>query len=409
MFDHLLIHDRHERALVGVTDLLLSVIAPIVRRRSPRPEPATPQRILLLRLERIGDLLMTLDAIAMVRARAPQAEIDLTVGSWNAPLAELLPHVNRVEVMDAPWLARGGTGSGWAPLWARTRGWRSRSYDLAINFEGDIRSNILLGLSGATRRVGFAIKGGGALLSSHGEYHAAAHTSVNAESLVEHALPTSDHEAGPEPTSPRFDIPADADERASAYLQDVGATDLLVGIHASGGREIKQWDPLRFADVGMRLAQERNATLVLTGSPSDRALVDRVKAALPQNVRVIDVAGHIDLIGLGALLKRLHVFLTADTGPMHLAAAVGTPVIAILGPSSPANYGPVGRNVSVVRIDLPCSPCNRIRRPPARCVGQIPDCLIGIEVTQVLEAVDRLLPRLPQPDGSADQDSSSTA
>ena len=80
VFDHLLIHDRRERALVGVTDLLLSVIAPIVRRWSSRPEPAAPRRILLLRLERIGDFLMTLGAIAMVRARAPHAEIDLVVG-----------------------------------------------------------------------------------------------------------------------------------------------------------------------------------------------------------------------------------------------------------------------------------------------------------------------------------------
>ncbi|HET7217361.1 MAG TPA: glycosyltransferase family 9 protein, partial [Vicinamibacterales bacterium] len=78
--------------------------------------------------------------------------------------------------------------------------------------------------------------------------------------------------------------------------------------------------------------------------------------------------------------------VTGDTGPMHLASAVGTPVVAVFGPSDPARYAPRGPLDRIVRIDLPCSPCNRIRRPPARCAGHTPDCLSGIAAQQVVDA-----------------------
>jgi ADP-heptose:LPS heptosyltransferase len=103
------------------------------------------------------------------------------------------------------------------------------------------------------------------------------------------------------------------------------------------------------------------------------------------------VSGAIDLVTLAAVLERLDVFVTGDTGPMHLAAAVGTPVVAVFGPSDAARYAPRGNRHRVVRIDLPCSPCNRIRRPPARCVGHTPDCLSGIDVQRVLEAAELAL------------------
>ena len=165
MFQHLQIPYRQERWLVGLADAGLRGLtffgSPL---RSPAPtEP--PKRILLLRLERVGDLLMVLDAIAMARRLAPQAEINLVVGSWNAALAGLIQTVDSVETLDVPWMAREGCGLTWAALIRHTRAWRGKRYDLAINFEPDIRSNLLLALSGATRRVGFVSGGGGAVLS----------------------------------------------------------------------------------------------------------------------------------------------------------------------------------------------------------------------------------------------------
>ena len=90
-------------------------------------------------------------------------------------------------------------------------------------------------------------------------------------------------------------------------------------------------------------------------------------------------------------LERLALLVTGDTGPMHLAAAVGTPVVAIFGPSDPIRYAPKTTRVRILRVDLPCSPCNRIRLPPARCVGHVPDCLEGVAAEAVYAAAMDLL------------------
>src|SRR5262245_20744959 len=134
MFDHLQIYQPRERFMVGAADLLL---APLSWRRAPRPA-APPEKVLMLRLERIGDLLMVMEAIAAARAAWPDAEIDLAVGSWNAPIAQLIPGLNRIDQADVPWLAREGTGLSWPGLLAQANTWRDREYDLVVNFEPDI-------------------------------------------------------------------------------------------------------------------------------------------------------------------------------------------------------------------------------------------------------------------------------
>lgn len=543
MFRHLQIYDPRERVLVGLADAGLTVAAGVAHLVPARRAAGAPRRILLLRLERIGDLLMSAPAIAAVRRFAPDATIDLVVGSWNAPIARLIPGIDRVETLDAAWLARGSGPSGGGPrgpdpgrggdgsreatrrggsgrggsgsggngggmglraMLARAWSWRARGYDVAINFEGDIRSHLLLALSGAPVRAGFTMAGGGPLLTHRFEFDPRQHTTENAWRLVrglfeggaarqprqERAAPDADTRAagvrddgrtnserraeaspaadGAAPGAPaardagrnapggdaakasatddaaagapavrdagrnapgrdaarevapeasaadgaapgalaardagknapggvapdgdaveapfRLAVPALARERASALL---GREGRVIGLHASGGRAIKQWVPARFAEAAARVARARDATLVLTGSPGDRAIVDDVRAALPPDVPTIDLSGELDLAVLAAVLERFEIFITGDTGPMHLAAAVGTPIVAIFGPSDPARYAPRSTRHRVVRIDLPCAPCNRIRLPPARCQGHTPDCLEGITADAVVQA-----------------------
>ena len=165
----------------------------------------------------------------------------------------------------------------------------------------------------------------------------------------------------------------------------------MIGVHASGGRLIKQWHMDRLAQVATRLSRDLGATIVLTGTIEDRPLVDRVASALPPDVPILNAAGSMDLPVLAAVLERLSLFLTCDTGPMHLAAAVGTPVVALFGPSDPRRYGPLAAKARVVTADLWCRPCNQVRRPPARCVGHVPDCLHRIDVDHVYRAASALL------------------
>jgi ADP-heptose:LPS heptosyltransferase len=379
----LTIDDRRERALVAVADALLSPVA--VRRVFRRGDAASPRRILCFRLERIGDLLMTGPALAELRALAPGAAIDLVVGSWNREIAGAIPGIDRVDTLDAGWLARGDAGSSSLGLTREAIRWRSRRYDLAINFEPDIRTNLAIAFTGARRTVGFASRGGGALLDVAIDYDPSAHTIDNATRLVRAAI-------GRAPDGPvdwTLRIPEANRANAARRLEAFDGS-LKIGLHVSGGRAIKQWPETRFREVAERLVRDRAAAIVLTGTAADRAQVDIVAAALPPD-RLVDLSGDVDLLTAAAVIEQLDLVVTGDTGPMHLANAVKTPVVAMFGPSDPRRYAPRGARDTVVRIDLPCSPCNRIRRPPERCVGHTPDCLSGIGVAQVLAAIDDTL------------------
>jgi ADP-heptose:LPS heptosyltransferase len=377
------IYDDRERALVGAADKALAVLSTMVRPFRRRTREPNPRRILVLRLERIGDLLMALPALADLRSLAGSADIDLVVGEWNLSLARAIPSVTRVEALSARWLARGSHGDhGWGVpglLWAAMR-WRARRYDLAINLEPDVRSNLLLAAAGSRWCAGWASGGGGPLLDLALDFDPRAHTSENARRLVA----TTFQELPTAPPVPNLVIPDDAARDADGRLRR-RTPGPLIGIHASGGRHVKQWEPARFAEVAGRLARQLNATIVLTGGPGDRALVDVVRSAVPPE-QVIDVAGELDLVNLAAVVQRLNVLVTGDTGPMHVATAVGTPVVAIFGASQPVRYGPQGPLDRIVRVELPCSPCNRIRLPPQRCAERIPDCLAYISSSRVFDA-----------------------
>ena len=372
------IYDPRERRLVAAADALLAAGAAVGRLVPRRRASVPPRRILLLRLERIGDLLMSAGAIEAVRAEAPGATIDLVVGSWNRGVAERLRGVDRVETLDAPWLARGASAAGPLGLVRRAWGWRARKYDLAINFEGDIRSHALLAIAGVPRRVGFAMAGGGPLLTDVVAHRPDRHTADNAAALVAAAFPG----AGPPPPF-RLDVP-DAARRAGRALVEGHAR--YVVVHASGGRAIKQWDLDRFAGAAAAIAHALNAAIVLSGAPGDAAITTRVRGLLPAGLPAVDLTGRPGLLELAAVLEDARLVLTGDTGPMHLAAAVGAPVVAVFGPSMPWRYGPVTTAHRVVRVDLPCAPCNRIRKPPSRCVGHTPDCLAGVTVDAVVAA-----------------------
>jgi ADP-heptose:LPS heptosyltransferase len=403
------IYNPRDRALVAAADATLAGGMVLARPFRRRRKPAKPERILLLRLERIGDLLMALPGIAAVRRAAPSATIDLVVGSWNEQLARAIPSVNNIETLDAGWLTRENTeatkgskdaktNGGLLSMLRRAAGWRHRHYDLAINFEPDIRSNLLLATAGPSWTAGYSSAGGGSLLDEALEYDPTAHTSDNARRLVATVFgAVLDETAGP-----LLAIPGDAYRRGQAMLGTSARP--RVAMHISGGRPVKQWDPQRFGDVAKRLVATRGATIVLTGSPADRPLVEPVLATLPRR-SVVDAANGLDLLTLAAVLSESDLCITGDTGPMHLAFAVGLPIVAVFGPSEPRRYAPRGPLDRVVRVDLPCSPCNRIRLPPARCQGKIPDCLALVSSGSVFDAaigvLDQCQPRTRAHNASA--------
>jgi lipopolysaccharide heptosyltransferase II len=377
-----------ERRLVKLADAAIGSLQwlPAVGRRRAR-NPI--QRVLLLRLERIGDLLMTLAAIEDARAAWPHAEIDLAVGSWNRALANLIPGLARVHTADAPWLAR-ETATSWYTLLKQVRRWRARRYDIVINFEPDIRSNFIAWRTRAPIRIGYWTGGGGGLLTDVYAYVPTTHAGMNARRLIADAagLPAP-LEVLRRRSQRRLTPPEEAERRARDLLQNRPGP--FIAVHSGGGRLSKQWYVDRFAETTRALAKTYGATMVLTGSDGDRPIVKQVRRLIADEVAVVDVAGVLDVPALAALLGRMDLLVTGDTGPMHLAAAMGTPIVALFGPSDPRRYGPNTPESRVVRVTLPCSPCGRVRLPPERCRGHVPDCMDGITVDMVLSAAAELL------------------
>jgi O-antigen biosynthesis protein len=169
------IANPREWSAVAAADAVLR-LARAARRRPSRLAAGALRRILVLRLERIGDLLMSLPAFHAIRQGAPNATIDVIVGSWNAALTRQVGGIDAVETMDAPWLARDAGGAGWPALVRQARHWRARQYDLAINLEGDIRSNFLMSQAGARWSAGFGMAGGGPLLDDNVVFDPRSHT-----------------------------------------------------------------------------------------------------------------------------------------------------------------------------------------------------------------------------------------
>ena len=395
MFEHLQIDNRFERRFVGAVDLVLAPWAAINAWRQPAADDELPpKRVLLFRLERIGDLLMTLGAINAIRARLLDAELRLVVGSWNAPLAHCMPAVDAVETFDVPWLCREQPGSTLRAATAQSAAWRGQGYDLAINFEPDIRSNALVAASGARRRIGYASGGGGGFLTDSLDYDRTIHSAANAQRLVDRILPAERFPPSADSSNHlRLRIPSAARQTATHLLAAHDGSGPLVGVNPGAGRLIKEWPPERFAAVAAALAADLGATVVLLGGQSDRAQANGVRQALPSAVPLIDLVGQAPLVELAAVLARLSVLITGDTGPAHLAAAVDTPVVAIFGPTDPNRYAPLTPHAEVVHAALWCRPCGRLRRPPKRCTHGAPDCLTGVETGAVLAAARRLIAR----------------
>lgn len=389
------VYDPWERLLLGVVDLPLRLAfgaaRGLGRRGAPPLDPDSLREVLVLRLDRIGDVLMSLPALADLRAALPGARIRLVVGRWSEPVARSAP-VDEVLVWSAPWVGRAAEGAeSFRSLAGRARGLRADRLDLAIDLQGDVRAALLAWLTGARARVGYANTGGGSLLTRVVALDETVDWVEQNRRAVAAALGPVARVPAPAPLS--------EEERGFArrLFETLGleARRPLVGIHPSGGRAVKQWDVARWAEVAARLQQDHGATILATGSEADRPLTEALLRGLP--ARGYDLSGKLGIRETLSVIAGLDLFLSPDTGPMHMATALGTPSVSIFGPSDPARYfsggsGAPGTRHVVVRPDLWCAPCNLIRKPPAECrVAEGPECLRLVTVDAVLEAAAQVL------------------
>jgi len=374
--------DPLERALAALVDL------PARLGGGPRGaaiDTAAIRDALVLRLDRIGDLLMALPALHDLRRALPRARIRLAVGRWSEEVARLAP-VDEVLPWSAPWAGRSGEGAEtWMALARKARALSAKPPDLALDLQADARANLLLRLTGARVRAGYANTGGGAWLT---------HVVPLDETVswVEQNRRAVETIVGPRAGD---GIPPLGDPvRGRARLAQEGVTTRpVVGIHPSGGRTIKQWPVERWREVARRLQAEFGAALVITGGAADAALARE----LGRELAAADFSARLSVTETMDVIAALDLFLSPDTGPMHMACAAGTPSVAVFGPSAAERYfssalSPRPSRHVVVRRELWCAPCNLIRRPPEECVADvIPECLRIVTADDVFAEAARQL------------------
>lgn len=384
-----------ERLALGALDLpgrAVHALFSAVRPPAPPLDAAAVREVLVLRLDRIGDVLMSLPALHDLRAALPDAHIRLAIGRWSEPIAKSAP-VDDVLVWSAPWVGRAAEGADtWPALAGRARSLRADRVDLALDLQGDVRANLLMALAGARRRAGYANTGGAWLLTDVIPLDETISWVDQNRLAVAQVLGRASGSGRPDALTPSDR----AFGRELFTRLGLEARRPLVGVHPSGGRRVKQWDVARWGEVAARLQREFGATVLITGGEGDRALAETVARALPE--RAFDLTGKLSVRETLAVIAGLDLFLSPDTGPMHMAAAAGTPSVSVFGPSDPVRYfsAPPGPRHVVVRRELWCSPCNLIRRPPAECAGaEAPECLRAVTVDDVYTAAAGLLRARP--------------
>ena len=387
--------EPRERLMVSMANAGARLVAPFLS----RPAPGNPREILVLRLDRIGDVLMSLPALVALRDALPDARIRLAVGQWSREIAKDAP-VDEVLVWSAPWVGRPDEGASSLPeLVSAARSRRATRPDLAIDLQGDLRATWLMAATGARSRVGYANTGSASLLTAVVDLD-------ECVSFVEQNYRAIETAIGRKvPRQPFVWLNEERRGRGRDHLVrllaegGLGRRGPIVGIHPGAGRSIKEWPVDRFVELGQRLINERGATLLLTGSANEasraRAIHSRIQGA------ALDLAGRLDLGAFAEVMSACDAFVSGDTSAMHFACAIGVPSVAIFGPSDPGRYfsggdlgfGSGGKHVALAP-SLWCGPCNLIRRPPEECeAAPVPECLGQITTQAVFDAAAGVLAR----------------
>jgi heptosyltransferase-1 len=341
-------------------------------------------RILIVKPSSFGDIVMTLPALALLRRKHPGAELGWFVNAEFAGLLDGHPMLARLHVWD-----RGRRGSiagfvrGAASLRHVLREVRALHYDVAYDFQGLFRSGVVTKRSGAPVRIGF---------NDARELSTAFYTDKRTVPAgLAHAVDRYRALVDPQATD-KVEFPLAIDENAraeaQALLAELGlqAGEPFVAINPAARWPSKQWPPERFGAAAARLHQHAGLRSVCIGSASFRKEADAVAKAGGE--AVLDATGRTSLKGLAALLQHAGFLLTNDSGPMHLAVAVGTPVVALFGPTDPAKIGPYGPGHEVVGVPMDCTPCAQ-RDCPIR-----PSCMDSLDLESVVRACERTLARL---------------
>ncbi len=371
------------------------------------PRSFHPQHILVIRLDLIGDLVLSLTVVRALKRTYPDAEIDLLATPSSAKVALHDPHLSEIITYD-PNIWRRPKAllqlKNWHDASALLHHLHARHYDLAVSVYGQW-AGVLAVLSGAKRRVGFGRESyPGFMTDSVPGRH---WSQLDNKHEVDYCLELA-QAAGvtiiPNDRIPHLNVDAQYAQEIELLLRNEGFQQdkpLIVCHVSSNNGQSKRWPLPYWATLLDRLIREEGAQIALTGAPADLPIIENITSRMQEHP--INLAGKTSLPQLAALLKRAHLLISGDSGPIHMATALGVPIIGIYGPTNPSLSGPVGPDATVLRSTIWCSPCYNMK-DPADCRFYTTQCMKNITPTQVFEVVhDKLgatincneLPRTP--------------
>jgi len=399
----------------GILQGLRRVARPTLRYQASRPDLRQPPRkLLLIRPDHLGDVLMTTPALSLLRQALPDTEITALVGPWGAASLQNNPDVDKLVRCEFPGFSREPKANPFAPyLYAlqQSRELRKQGYDAAINFRYDFWWGALLTyLTDIPVRAGYSWPEAHPFLTHRLSYEPKAglsgtphfagfgqppqHSTALSLALAEFALAQYgvSHEIDAQIARLKF-YPSPEDIRyVNLHLSEWGIErgERVVVIHPGTGATIKLWTVEGFAAVADALAQSYGAKVILAGGQGEKVLLKNIVKTCQTEPLRWEIAGWGRL---AALFARCNLVVGLDSGPPHLAVAVNTPSIHIFGPTDPTIFGPWGdparHRVIRTELELPCCPCGVLDFQRICWRGGY--CMRTIKVSQVLQVAEELL------------------
>lgn len=331
-----------------------------------------PPSILIVKLSAIGDVVHTLPLLEVLRKNFPEARIDWLVEKGASGIIDGHKGIDQVIVSHRKSWQRDlfkvrKSGALIREISRFIKEVRHREYDLVIDLQGLFKSGILTFLSIGKRKIGFIGGREGAQLFLTERPFPVDYN----QHAIERYLKIADY-LRCDRVLWRGDIPISQSDRdyIDKFIKD---NDIqihrMIAMNPMAKWKTKLWEPEKFTILADRIRNELAYEIIFTGSKQDRAIIDKITDQMKGEA--INLAGRTSLKELAYLYSKCQYVISTDTGPMHLAAAMSCPVIAIFGPTAPWRTGPYGKGHKVIRDNIECSPCFKKRCTHVTCMKNI--------------------------------------
>lgn len=339
------------------------------------PKDFVPKRILVIKLDHLGDVILATPVFSNLRQVYPNAELHALTGRWSRLVLERHPDVSTIFDYNAPAFSRTGQSTSLKQAFQLYRELRRQKYDLIVELRGDWRTTwfaLLRLTSHRLSRAALQIENKFRLSRFSGTHE----TWRNLDVLRRAGIPTPIQTA-------TFSVTTADEKWASDFLtsHQINKQSPLVAIHPGSPIPLKRWLPERYAELADWLMARKGTQVLFVGVKDEFPIITEIQQLMQR--ASINIAGETTLTQLASILLSCNVFIGNDSGPMHLAAAVGTPTIGLYGPGDPTRFAPIGVACQTIRRKFDCPPCLG-----TTCRFGKDGCMSQIQVTDVIQVLE---------------------